>query len=110
MASSRASLLPCRLSMVAVFVCLFVLLPYETEAKSCVVGCMRQVLTCKRKASLAGSGGDLCCQQYYECFMECKPSAKKLPPCNNGVGKRSMWLQEDDRQDQERLPSFADFF
>ncbi|XP_076456848.1 uncharacterized protein LOC143291106 [Babylonia areolata] len=98
-------------SLAATIFCLLVAFPEETEGKSCVFHCMREVISCKRKLALKPGGNGECCKKYYECFLECKPDATKFPPCQSGAGKRSMWLQEDVTEPEDsRLPSFSDFF
>ena len=72
----------CKLIAALSVVCLLVCMPSESEARSCVFGCMTSLFKCKRMAALEDkeNAGAVCCELYEECFLDCKPNADKLPP------------------------------
>ena len=67
-------------ALVVTLLFLLVCMPSGSDAKTCVFQCMRNVITCKRKAALMPGGSGACCDAYYKCFLDCKPDADVLPP------------------------------
>ncbi|KAK7488957.1 hypothetical protein BaRGS_00019761, partial [Batillaria attramentaria] len=62
-------------------VCFLVLLPTGSDAvkKTCMFGCMRRVISCKRKAAALNTGMDACCESYVRCYFDCNPDAVEPP-------------------------------